>query len=483
MTARSRYIPVIGLEIHLRLETKSKLFAPEPCSFDEQPNSRTSEVTIAEPGALPTINANAVERALRMAMAFNCQIAPQLVFDRKNYFYPDLPKGYQITQYRYPLGSGGFISIGRDNRISLKSIHLEEDSAKSTQIDNNHTGLDFNRAGMPLLEIVTDPTIHSGETASAIVREIARTARYLEISNAYLEEGSLRCDTNISLQSVSTGKNGKRIEIKNLNSLAHIRQALDYESQRQHKLLVEGKEISSETRTYDAARRQTVIMRSKEESKAYRYTPEFDLSPVTLSQDYIDRLKGELPERPWNKKQRMREQYALPQEKADFLIADKHRAYFFETLSSKTGPRAAWSWLAGPVQKLLNQKNRTFSEIPFEPDKLAALIQSVQSGAVSRENAEQSILPELMENSMLDIAKKISDHRLKADENTDVLEQAITNVLQEHPGELERLKSGEHKLTGFFIGQIVKKVKGKSDPRVIRKRLLETLNLQSPDDK
>ncbi|MCF8231498.1 MAG: Asp-tRNA(Asn)/Glu-tRNA(Gln) amidotransferase subunit GatB [Bacteroidales bacterium] len=479
MVAGNRFSPVIGLEIHLRLETQAKLFAPEAVTFDQQPNTNTSEVTLAEPGALPTVNKKAVDFSLLMALACGCRIAGKLVFDRKNYFYPDLPKGYQITQYREPLGTGGEIVLSSGKRIRLKSLQIEEDSAKSNQLDDSHSGLDFNRAGIPLLEIVTAPEIHDGAIASQAVYEIARIARYLGISHADPEKGSLRCDTNISLKNTDTGFIGNRTEIKNLNSYSLIKQALHYEIERQTQLYKDGNRVNPETLTFDPKSRKTIPMREKEVSESYRYTPEFDLNPIELSEKYIQTLKKSIPELPHEKINRLKKNYDLREDKAQFIADNYSRAVFFEKLAKYSGNQAAATWLAGPVQKILKEYKLSLKDISLTPDRLALLINLVKQGAVSRENAEAIVLPALINNSALDIEKYLKEKNLKIENRQEEIDEAIAKVLKEHPEETERLKDGEDKLAGFFIGQILKKIRVKTDPRTIRKRLFETLQNQN----
>ena len=481
MVAGNRFSPVIGLEIHLRLETQAKLFAPEAVTFDKEPNTNTSEVTLAEPGALPTVNKKAVDFSLLMALAFGCHIADKLVFDRKNYFYPDLPKGYQITQYRQPLGTGGEVVMSSGTRIRLKSLQIEEDSAKSNQLDDHQSGLDFNRAGIPLLEIVTAPEIHDAVIASQAVYEIARIARYLGISHADPEKGSLRCDTNISLRNPETGFIGNRTEIKNLNSYSQIKQALHYEIERQTQLYKDGNRVNPETLTFDPKDRKTVLMREKEVSESYRYTPEFDLNPIVLSEKYIQTLKKSIPELPHEKINRLKKTYELPEEKAQFIIESPSRADFFIKLANHTGSQPATTWLTGPVQKVLKDYKLTVGDISLTPDKLADLINRVNKGEVSRENAEESVLPALINDSSLDIEKYLKEKNLKLELRQEEIDDIIAKVLKEHPDETERLKNGEEKLAGFFIGQILKKISGKTDPRIIRKRLFESLQNQNQD--
>lgn len=475
MATRECWKPVIGLEIHLQLDVQSKMFSSEPITYNKSPNAITTEVTLAEPGALPAINKEAVDAALKLALSFKSNIAEKLVFDRKNYFYPDLPKGYQITQYRHPLARGGKVTLASGKTIRLDSLHLEEDSAKSTQLTPTESGLDFNRSGIPLIEVVTTPTIHEAEIASTILEEIARTARYLEISKADLEKGSLRCDTNISLKNTKTGTKGDKTEIKNLNSYSQIRQSLNYEITRQRKLLEKGREVVSETRTFDTKKRITLPMREKELSESYRYTPEFDLKPVKIHKNHLEKLEATLPELPSEKEMRFREAYALSSEKAKFLSDNINRAALFENLAGLISEQKAANWLMGPVQQLLNKKHVEISQTPLKPTELAKLIKRVENEEISRENAEQIILPALIEYEKLDIDKFIKEKNLWLKHSEEEIDHLINEVIKNNPAEAKRLKDGEQKLIGFFIGQIMKKAPQQSDPRIIRKRLIQAL--------
>lgn len=471
--------PIIGLEIHLQLETKAKLFAPEANTFNEPPNTMASEISLAEPGALPQINQKAVTDAIRLGLAFRCEIAGKLEFDRKNYFYPDLPKGYQITQYRSPLGRKGYIELKNDKHISLQSLHLEEDSAKSLHQTDSLAALDFNRAGIPLIEIVTSPTIHDESTAVEVIKEITTLSRYLNISRANMEKGGLRCDINISLKDTGTGKSFSRTEIKNLNSHSQIKQALAYEVDRQKKLLEEGKQPAPESRTFDPKHRRTIPMRAKEVSESYRYFPEVDLLPCPIGKAFLEKLKVLLPETPSDKFKRFRAEYALAAQDAAFLTEEPERAAFFESLARFTSAGQATSWIKGPIQKELKKNNLTLKETKLAPEKIKELVEQIENKNITKEAAENKILPVMMNKKDLDIQRFITTQELKPAGKSQEIDTAIEEMMESFPEETIRLKKGETRLIGFFIGQLTKKLYGQADPRIIRKHLLEALEKEN----
>ncbi len=475
MAKEGLWQPVIGLEIHLRLETKSKIFAPEAMTYNEAPNSFTSEITLAEPGALPGINKKAVDSALKMALMCNCKMAEKLVFDRKSYFYPDLPKGYQITQYRHPLGQGGEVRLSSGEKIALESIHLEEDSAKTTQLSATQSGLDFNRAGMPLIEIVTAPCITNEITASGIIKEIARMAKYLGISQANLEKGSLRCDANVSLTNLRSEQSGMRTEIKNLNSYSQIRLSLAYEINRHKKLLEKGIQPETETRTFDASKNITVPMRHKESAESYRYFPELDLLPVTLHKSYLRHLSALLPERPSEKRMRYNKEYNLSDHTSEFITDTPERADFFEELAKHIPGREAATWIAGPIQAVLKQKNLEIKDTCLRPSEVKKLITQIEKNNITREKAESELLPVIMEEQNINPEKYIEQHNLKPRISTEDINNGIEKVFGQYPEECDRLKKGEKKLLGFFIGQLNKELQNQTDPRIIRKHLMDSL--------
>ncbi|HAP61065.1 MAG TPA: Asp-tRNA(Asn)/Glu-tRNA(Gln) amidotransferase GatCAB subunit B, partial [Cytophagales bacterium] len=356
-----KYIPTIGLEVHAQLNTESKIFAPDATAFGQDPNTQISVVSLAHPGTLPKLNRAVVEKAMRMGIACGSKISPIQIFDRKNYFYPDLPKGYQITQDHTPICVGGEVPIrteAGERTVKLNRIHLEEDAGKSIHADGEpDTRVDFNRAGVPLIEIVTEPVIDSAEEAAAFMAQIRRLVRFLDVCDGNMEEGSLRCDANISIRPVGQEKLGAKVEVKNMNSLRHVARAVNYEIARQSALLDAGEPIISETRTYNVQQNKTYGMRTKEELNDYRYFPDPDLSPLVISDSWLQEVKSAMPELPWALEQRLQSEYNLPAMDAGVLTDTKAMADFFLAMVDQGAKaKAASNWLMGPVKGYLNDQ-------------------------------------------------------------------------------------------------------------------------------
>ncbi|MDH5604342.1 MAG: Asp-tRNA(Asn)/Glu-tRNA(Gln) amidotransferase subunit GatB, partial [Cyclobacteriaceae bacterium] len=376
----SEYIPVIGLEVHIQLNTKSKLFCDDFNEFGSAPNNNVSIISLAHPGTLPVLNKAVLEKAVKLGKACHCDIATEIIFDRKNYFYPDLPKGYQITQDRTPVCRGGYIPVklksGGIREIALTKIHIEEDAGKSIHEEGGDESLlDFNRAGVPLLEMVTDPVINSSEEASSFLYEVRRLVRYLDVSDGNMEEGSLRCDANISVRKASDHVLGSKVEVKNLNSMKNVQKAIEHEIERQVLLLKKGESILSETRMYNAGNGKTYGLRNKETLNDYRYFPDPDLSPVRLSEDFIARITGEMTDNPWEIELQLEKDYNLPEYDASVISENKQLVMFFKEICGHTeNYKGASNWIMGPIKSYLNTNKIDIGDFPIAAHKISEII-------------------------------------------------------------------------------------------------------------
>lgn len=478
---RNKYQLVIGLEVHAQLQTESKMFASDSNEFGNLPNTLISAITLGHPGTLPKVNKKAVEYAVKMGLACNSEITRLNIFSRKNYFYPDLPKGYQITQDRGPICVGGTVPIeladGSKKEVQLNRIHMEEDAGKSIHLaGETDTLVDFNRAGTPLIEIVTEPDLRTSEEAYVFLAEIKKLVKYLEICDGNMEEGSLRCDANVSVMLKGASEYGKKVEVKNMNSFRNVARAIDHEHERIIHLLEAGAEIVSETRTFDAATGTTASMRTKEDLNDYRYFPEPDLSPVLISEEWLNSIKVTMPALPRDLYRKFVESYGLPAYDAGFLSETKEVALWFDQLCAKTANyKAASNWMMGPVKSYLNEKSTEVAEFPISVEALAHLIALVESEKVSFSAASQTIFRELLQSqneSPLEIA-----HRLNLIQESDEssLKPVIEAVLAENKTKVAEYKSGKKGLMGMFMGQVMKKSNGKADPKVATKLLTELL--------
>ncbi|HUZ59782.1 MAG TPA: Asp-tRNA(Asn)/Glu-tRNA(Gln) amidotransferase subunit GatB [Hanamia sp.] len=476
-----KYEAVIGLEVHTQLLTKSKLFCGDSTQFGNPPNTNVSAISLAHPGTLPKMNEKAVELAIKLGLAFNCDIIRNNYFVRKNYFYPDLPKGYQVSQHTTPICKNGKIPIllnGEERNVLLNRIHLEEDAGKSIHdADENYTCIDLNRAGVPLLEIVSEPDMHSSDEAFAYVTEIRKTVRHLQICDGNMEEGSMRCDANISVRAKGEKRLGTKVEVKNLNSIRNVKKAIDYEIDRLINLLENKKEIIQQTRSFDANNGTTFSLRSKEEANDYRYFPEPDLAPFLITEQQIDSIKSSFPELPTALEKRLISQYSLSHETAKVISGDKGTAVFFEDIITQTEHhKAAANWIIGPVKSYLNEKNGEIENFPVRPKNMAKLIDIVEEGRVSFGIASSKIFPELIqspEKDPLEIAKKLN---LLQEKNDDTLHAWINEVLAAMPDKVAEYKKGKKNLTGLFAGEVKKKSKGKADMQAVIKIINQKLN-------
>lgn len=468
------------MEVHAQLLTASKIFASDSVAYGNEPNTQISAITLAHPGTLPKLNRKAIELAARMGIACRSEISRNMIFDRKNYFYPDLPKGYQITQDRTPICKGGYITIGEgetQQQVILNRIHLEEDAGKSTHPENEPgTWVDFNRAGTALIEIVTEPVIHSSTDASAFLAEVRKLVRYLDVCDGNMEEGSLRCDANVSIRPVRSNQLGKKVEIKNMNSIRNVQRAIDSEIARQIELTERGEEIISETRLFDAASGKTFGMRTKEELNDYRYFPDPDLSPVIISEQWFTEIKSAMPALPWELEQKFIEEFKLPAYDAQVLTETKELAqYFLDVCNHTKNYKAASNWIMGPVKSALNELTLTANHFPVTPVTLAELIKLVDSGMVSFSVASQRIFPELLKNSALSPMEVAQQLNVVQTSDEDSIQPVVESVLTDFPDKVAEYRKGKKGIIAMFMGEVMKRSKGKADPKVANKLLVKKL--------
>ncbi|MDX2502382.1 MAG: Asp-tRNA(Asn)/Glu-tRNA(Gln) amidotransferase subunit GatB [Deltaproteobacteria bacterium] len=470
--------PVIGLEVHAQLKTKTKIFCACSTAFGAPPNTHTCPVCLGMPGVLPVLNKKVVDFTLRMAVATHCQITRESRFERKNYFYPDLPKGYQISQYEMPIAEHGFVDIeinGDLRRIGITRIHMEEDAGKlGHDPDRPVSMVDFNRTGVPLIEIVSEPDIRRPEEAGAYLKQLRSVVRYLEICDGNLEEGSFRCDANVSIRPKNTRPLGTRTEIKNLNSFKHVEKALHYEISRQKEVLMDSEQIIQETRLWDPDKNQTASMRGKEEAHDYRYFPDPDLLPLVIDEAWIDDVEKNLPELPDARKKRFMQQYELPSYDAELLTSDRELADYFEECSREFAhPKKVSNWVMGSLLGLLNVQEKTIEESPISAVDLARLLALVEEDVISGKIAN-SVFEEMSRSGKP--AKQIVEEKgLIQIMDTDALDAVILKTIANHPKEVDAYRNGKTKLLGFFVGQIMKETRGQANPKLANQLLKEKL--------
>ena len=477
-----KYEPVIGIEIHAQLKTKSKAYCGDKNEYGHTPNSLTSPVSLGHPGTLPKFNKKVINHAIRLGVACNCTITREMHFDRKNYFYADLPKGYQITQDKTPICKGGKIKIrlknNQEKNIELTRIHMEEDSGKSIHdLDPFNTLIDLNRAGVPLLEIVTEPVMKSSEEAYQYVTEIRKLLRYLDICDGNMEEGSMRCDVNISIMKNGSKTFGQRVEIKNLNSIRNVQRSIDYEIVRHASLLENNEKVGVETRTFDAPSGKTNAMRKKEAAHDYRYFPEPDLGPIRIEQNHIDLIKESMPPLPNELFEKFTSKYKLSDYDSLVIIEQKEIAIYFESIIEHTNNfKSAANWVMGNIKSYLNQQAISIDSFKISPKKIAQLIQLIDDNEITHSIASQKVFPEMILNPALNPKEIAEKNNWINQQNEDDLISLILNIFKSNPSETERFKNGERKLTGFFMGQIMKATKGTADPKTTGKLLQELIN-------
>jgi aspartyl-tRNA(Asn)/glutamyl-tRNA(Gln) amidotransferase subunit B len=471
--------PVIGLEVHAQLKTNTKIFCACSTSFGAPPNTHTCPVCLGMPGVLPVLNKKVVEYTLRMALATNCRIPRESRFARKNYFYPDLPKGYQISQYEQPIAEHGFVDIdvnGSRRRIGITRIHMEEDAGKLGHDPHRPVSMvDFNRTGVPLIEIVSEPDIRSPEEAGAYLRQLRSIVRYLAICDGNLEEGSFRCDANVSIRPQGSQTLGTRTELKNLNSFKHVEKSLQYEISRQQEVLLEGGQIIQETRLWDPDKNKTISMRGKEEAHDYRYFPDPDLLPLVIDDAWIRRTKESLPELPVEKKKRFMAQYGLPSYDADLLTSDRALADYFENcVNIYSHPKQVSNWMMGALLGLLNTLGKSIDESPVSPENLARLLALIEEGVISGKIAK-TVFDEMGQTGQ-PAEQIVNEKGLIQITDTEALEDVISNIISAHPKEVEAYKNGKTKLLGFFVGQVMKETKGKANPKLVNELMKRQLD-------
>lgn len=477
-----RYETVIGLEVHCQLLTESKIFASDFNLFGSEPNTNIGRLTLALPGTLPKLNKKTIELGVRLGLACNSKINQTSIFDRKNYFYPDLPKGYQITQDKAPICVGGGVKIqlknGSEKTIRLHHAHLEEDAGKSVHDGSDtDTFLDYNRAGTPLVEIVSEPDLRSAEETGAYLTEIRRIVRYLEISDGNMEEGSFRADVNISLRPTGQSEYGTKVEIKNMNSIRNIMRAIEFEQSRQAEMLDKGESIIQETRMYDVEKERTYGMRLKETLNDYRYFPDPDLSPVVISDDWLAQIKDSMPALPWEVKQKLTDFYGLPEYDASVLSDEKEQAQFFESICAATKHyKSASNWMMGPVRSYLNEAGSSISDFPVAPATIAHLIDLIESGLISNTIATQKLFPALLQHPGQNPKELAEANNWIQNSNTDELETLINEVLDSMPDKVDAYKKGKKGLLGLFVGEVMKKTKSTADPKLVNQILNKKLN-------
>jgi aspartyl-tRNA(Asn)/glutamyl-tRNA(Gln) amidotransferase subunit B len=474
------YETVVGLEVHAQLSTRTKLFCGDSAVFGGEPNTHVSPVTLAHPGALPRLNRTAVEFAIKMGLACHSEIERNNYFARKNYFYPDLPKGYQISQHTTPICIGGIVPIrtaagGRD--IRLNRIHLEEDAGKSLHdVDPDHTSIDLNRAGVPLIEIVTEPDLCSGEEAAAYLTEIRKTLRYLGICDGNMEEGSMRCDANVSVRKKGVKELGTRVEVKNLNSIRNVRRAIEFEVRRLVGLLEQGKTIQQQTRSFDATDGSTFALRTKEEANDYRYFADPDLPPFRVTDAFLEKIRASIPALPEELVKRYTVELQLPEYDARVISDDKETADYFEALIKETtNYKAAANWLLGPVKSSLNDQGLSFTDFPVPAPTLVRLMQLVEQGQLNFSIASSRIFPVLMKEPTREPLEIALSLNLIQSSDTEEIAAWVEQALAKMPEKVTEYKKGKKGLIGLFVGEVKRISKGKADPRLTNQVLLEKL--------
>ncbi len=475
-----KYEAVIGLEVHAQLLTKSKLFSGDSAAFGAGANVNISPITLGYPGTLPKLNKKAVEFAIRMGIACGCDIEETNYFARKNYFYPDLPKGYQITQHTTPICKNGFVRIRVSEgarQVRLNRIHLEEDAGKSLhEVDENYTAIDYNRAGVPLIEIVSEPDMHSAEEAYAYVTELRKLVRYLDVCDGNMEEGSMRCDANISIRLKGVKTLGTKVEVKNLNSIRNVKKAIEFEIKRMIELVENGGTVTQQTRSFDATDDSTFALRSKEDANDYRYFPDPDLRPFIVTEEMIRDIKKTLPELPEQIVMRYMHELHLSEYDARLICDDKETNHFFEALLQQSIPaKAAANWLLGPVKSYLNEHNISISALPVLPPVLAALIELVQTGKINFSVASSRIFPVLVKDGTVTPLQVATGLNLLQDSDEGAIESWIDEVLMKMPEKVDEYKKGKKGLIGLFMGEVKKVSKGKADPKIATQLLTRKL--------
>lgn len=477
-----KYEVVIGLEIHAQLQTESKIFASDATQYGQAPNTNISLLTFAHPGTLPVLNEQVPRLAIKMGLACGCEITRYNIFDRKNYFYPDLPKGYQITQDRAPICVGGSVFIrlkdGEEHEVKLNRIHMEEDAGKSLHMETEAaTQVDLNRAGVPLIEIVSEPALRSGEEAAAYLGEVRKMVRYLEICDGNMEEGSLRADANISVRLKGETALGQKVEVKNMNSIRNLQRAVEYEFVRQVAAIENGEAIVSETRTFNAQEGTTASMRKKETLTDYRYFPDPDLPPYIVSDELLNEIEAEMPKMPRALYLKFMENYGLPAYDVNLLTETKALATYFEDICKLTKHyKGASNWLMGPIKSYLNEQGIEIEDYPLDPERIAEVIGLVEKGVLSFTVASQKLLPLLLKQPTVSAQEIAQAQNLLQESGDDFILPIVEEVLAQYPDKVAIYKKGKKGLLGMFMGEVMKKTKGKADPKKTSQVLKEILD-------
>ncbi|MGN6730795.1 MAG: Asp-tRNA(Asn)/Glu-tRNA(Gln) amidotransferase subunit GatB [Candidatus Binatia bacterium] len=478
-----KYEPIIGLEVHAQLLTKSKIFCGCSTQFGREPNQNTCPVCAGLPGVLPVLNKQVVEFAIKAGLATHCTIAPSSIFARKNYFYPDLPKGYQISQYELPICTGGYIEVqidGAQKKVRLTRIHIEEDAGKNIHDAHGAASLvDLNRAGVPLLEIVSEPDIRSSQEAGAYLRTLRQILQYLGICDGNMEEGSFRCDANVSIRPERSDALGIKIEVKNLNSFKAVEKSIEFEIERQRETLAEGGKLIQETRLWDEHREETRSMRSKESAHDYRYFPDPDLPPILTGDEWIDRIRAGLPELPNDRKRRFMKDYALAAYDAELLSSRRDIADYFETaVAIHANPKALGNWIIGDLVRVVNERKHDeqlyITNWPVPPEHLAQLVELIDEDTISGKIGKTVF--EAMLGSSLSPQIIVSEKKLEQVSDDDAIETAVAQVIAANPKQVAQFQSGNEKVFGFLVGQVMKVTQGKAKPQKVNEILRKSLN-------
>ena len=472
------YEVIIGLEVHAQVLSESKLFSSSPTKFGSEPNTQVSLVDAAFPGMLPVINEFCIKQAIKTGIGLNAKINNKSIFDRKNYFYADLPQGYQISQYKNPIVGEGFVTLDMpdgEKMIGIERLHLEQDAGKSIHdIDPQNTLVDLNRSGVALMEIVSKPDLRSLDEVNAYIKKLRSIMRYLGTCDGNMQEGSLRADVNVSVRKKGETELGTRCEIKNVNSIKFMQMAIDYEANRQVDILEEGGSIDQETRLFDTKKNETRSMRTKEDAHDYRYFPDPDLLPLELNDDFINEIKKEIPELPDEKKKRFIDKFNLSPYEANILVSDIETSKYFEDVSKNSDVKLATNWITGELFALLNNKSIEITESPITSENLAKLINLIKDGTISGKIAKTVF--EIMADSGKDPKKIVEEKGLKQQSDPKELEKIIDKVISDNPKNVEAYKSGKDKLFGFFVGQVMKQSNGKANPQLVNEILKKKLN-------
>jgi len=477
----TEYEAVIGLEIHVQLLTKSKAYCGDNTEYGALPNTQVSPISLGHPGTLPKHNKMVIEKAIMMGLALNCDITRHNRFDRKNYFYADLPKGYQITQDKTPICTGGYVKIkdanGDEKRIKLTRIHMEEDSGKSMHDqDLTDSLIDYNRAGVPLIEIVSDPDLKNSDEAYQYVSEVRKIVRYLGICDGNMEEGSLRCDANVSINPVGAKEYGTKVEIKNMNSISNVKRAIESEIIRQTELLNKGESFISETRGFNALKGNTFSMRAKEAANDYRYFPEPDLPPFIVSDAYLNAIKEALPALPEQLYNQLKTDFLLSDYDAKTITEDKALAnYFLETCKHTKNYKAAANWLLGSIKSHLNDTGKDISQFELKPIQIADIIALIDDNKISNTAASQVVFPEMLKNTSLFALNIAEEKNIIQTNDVIFITEIIKNVLAQYPEKVEEYRIGKKGLLGLFVGEVMKASKGKADPKVVNQEVIKAL--------